>query len=205
MAGRLWTGAQRRCAAALFSLLLAPGLAHPSEAEDPASRIGYGLALGYGYAVAPRENQRGRDVQDVRSVAVEPSLQLPLRTFGDGSRWYHGRLDGLLQVSLLVELEPRSGTAAGGVVALRYLLGEAGHLRPYVEGGLGVGNLDFDLESQDDGFSFFVHTALGVRYPVSERFGLLASVLWQHVSNANIHRPNLGIDTVGFRVGLEFR
>ena len=167
--------------------------------------IGYGLSLGYGYGVAPREKQRGEDVQDVRTLAIEPYPHLPLRTFGDGSRWYHGRLDGLLQASILVELEPQSGSAAGGVVGLRYLLGEAGRLRPYVEGGLGIGHLGFDLQTQDNGFSFFIHTALGARYPLGDRFGIIGSVLWQHVSNANSHSPNLGIDTVGFRVGLEFR
>ena len=78
-------------------------------------------------------------------------------------------------------------------------------MRPYVEGGLGMGSLGFDLQSQDNGFSFFIHTAVGIRQPLGERLGLIASVLWQHVSNANIHPPNVGIDTVGFRLGLEFR
>ena len=201
MPRQLLRSAPRAAAGLLAFLLLIPRPAEPSDRPG----IGYGLAMGYGYGVAPRENQRGEDVQDVRTLAIEPYLHLPLRTFGDGSRWYHGRLDGLLPASILVELEPRSGTAAGGVVGLRYLMGEAGHLRPYVEGGLGAGDLDFDLEGQDNGFSFFIHTALGVRYPLGERFGLTGSVLWQHVSNANSHLPNLGIDTVGFRVGLEFR
>ena len=190
-----------RIAALLCGLLLAPCLASAAEPTG----LGYGLSLGYGYGVAPREKQRGRDVQDVRTLAIDPYLHLPLRAFGDGSRWYHGRLDGLLQASILVELEPQSGSAAGGVVGLRYLLGEPGHLRPYVEGGLGIGHLGFDLQSQDNGFSFFIHTALGARYPLGDRFGIIGSLLWQHVSNANTHPPNLGIDTVGFRVGLEFR
>jgi hypothetical protein len=199
--------ARRQGAVALACLLLASGLARASEIESKGTfpRIGYGLVAGYGYGVAPRSKQRGRDVQDVRTVAIEPYLHMPLRVFGDGHRWYHGRLDGLLQASILVELEPRSGTAAGGVLGLRYLLGKEGHLRPYVEGGLGLGNLAFDLQSQDNGFSFFIHTAVGIRQPLNERVGLIASVLWQHISNANIHPPNLGIDTVGFRLGLEFR
>ncbi len=197
--------ARRKGAVALACLLLAPGLVRASESEETSPRIGYGLAAGYGYGVAPRSKQRGRDVQDVRTVAIEPYLHMPLRVFGDGDRWYHGRLDGLLQASILVELEPRSGTAAGGVLGLRYLLGREGRLRPYLEGGIGMGNLAFDLQSQDNGFSFFIHTAVGIRQPLSERVGLIASVLWQHISNANIHPPNLGIDTVGFRLGLEFR
>ena len=196
----------RRWQAGLAALLLwAPGPAGADPGEDSATRTGYGLAIGYGYGVAPRENQRGRDVQDVRTLAIEPYLHRPLGEFGDGEAWYHGRLDGLLQARVLVELEPRSGTAAGGVVALRYLLGEDGGTRPYAEAGVGVGDLGFDLVSQDNGVSFFIHTALGVRYPVDARFSLVASLLWQHVSNANSHLPNLGIDTVGFRVGVEFR
>ncbi|HIG01827.1 MAG TPA: acyloxyacyl hydrolase [Myxococcales bacterium] len=184
-------------------IALALFLSGAVQAETPGLGIGYGLALGYGYGVAPREKQRGRDVQDVQTLAIEPYLRLPLHSFGDGQRWYHGQLEGLLQATILVELEPRSGTAAGGVVGLRYLLRPGARLRPYAEGGLGVGDLDFNLSGQDDGVSFFIHTALGVRYPLDERFALIASFLWQHVSNANSHPPNLGIDTVGFRIGLE--
>ncbi len=188
-------------AALLLGLL--PGHALSAPEEEAAHRIGYGLAIGYGYGVAPRDGQKGRDVQDVRTLAIEPTVRMPLHTFGSGEAWYHGRLDGLLQATILVELEPRSGSAAAGGVGLRYLLGREGGLRPYVEGGLGVGDLDFDLSSQDNGVSFFIHTALGVRYPMGDDFFLIANVLWQHVSNANIHPPNLGIDTVGFRVGIE--
>jgi hypothetical protein len=171
--------------------------------ESPSRKIGYGLAMGYGYGVAPRAKQRGRDVQDVRTLAIEPYLHVPLRTFGDPTNWYRGQLLGLLQASILVELAPKSGTAGGGVLGLRYLFGEEAPLRTYVEGGLGVGDLGFDLESQDNGVSFFIHTALGVRYAISPRLSLIGSVLWQHVSNANSHPPNLGIDTVGFRLGIE--
>ena len=108
MPRQLLRSAPRSAAGLLAFLLLIPRPAEPGDRPG----IGYGLAMGYGYGVSPRENQRGEDVQDVRTLAIEPYLHLPLRTFGDGSRWYHGRLDGLLQASILVELEPRSGTAA---------------------------------------------------------------------------------------------
>jgi hypothetical protein len=188
-------------------LLLGLAITAPlaTAGESPSRDIGYGLALGYGYGVAPRDNQRGRDVEDVRTLAIEPYLHMPLRTFGDRTSWYHGQLEGLLQASILVELEPKSGAAGGGGVGLRYLIGEEARLRAYVEGGFGVGDLGFDLDSQDNGVSFFIHTALGVRYAISPDFSLIGSVLWQHISNANSHPPNLGIDTVGFRLGVEIR
>ena len=186
-----------------LALILAPRPAFASEESSHEHRLGYGLAIGYGYGVAPRDNQRGSDVQDVRTLAIEPSLRMPLHTFGEGEAWYDGRLDGLLQATVLVELDPGSGTAAAGSLGLRYLFSPNWKTRPYIEGSLGVGDLAFGLTGQDDGVSFFIHTALGVRHPISDDFSLIASVLWQHVSNANSHPPNLGIDTVGFRIGLE--
>ncbi len=187
----------------LFLLLGIGAGAAKGVDESEAPRFGYGLAGGYGYGVVPRDNQRGKDVGEVRYVAIEPHIRLGLARYGDRGDWYRGHLEGLLGGTLLIESEPRSGHAGAGIVGLRYSIRLRNDLDLYGEGGIGVGSLHFELRDQDDGFNFFIHTALGLRYPLNDRLSLTASTLWQHVSNANSRLPNNGIDTVGWRLGIE--
>ena len=70
------------------------------------------------------------------------------------------------------------------------------------EGGIGVGNLDFNLNSQSDGFSFYLQGGLGLKWQLRPRYALTASVLWHHISNAQLRAPNNGIDDILFQVGV---
>jgi len=176
----------------------------PSQAwSGEESRFGYGLTLGYGDGITVRNVQKGTDVGDVQWLSIEPSVRLRLAEFGDRQHWYDGALDGLIQARVVLNFDPRNGYAGGGVAALRYTLLPGRRVRPYFEGGLGVGGLDFKLQDQADGITFFIHTTLGLRWKLNDRFSVLAGASWQHISNAKINLPNPGIDTLGFQLGFE--
>ena len=51
----------------------------------------------------------------------------------------------------------------------------------------------------------FIHTTIGVRWALNDRFALLAGLNWQHISNAGINPPNPGLDTLGVRLGFEIQ
>ncbi|MFP6641892.1 MAG: acyloxyacyl hydrolase [Myxococcota bacterium] len=190
--------------AARTTLLLICVLLTPSQAwSEEESRFGYGLTLGYGDGITVRSVQKGTDVGDVQWLSIEPSIRLRLSEFGDGQHWYDGTLDGLIQGRVVLNFDPRDGYAGGAVGALRYTLLPGRRLRPYFEGGLGVGGLDFKLQDQADGVVFFIHATLGLRWKLNDRFAVLAGASWQHMSNAKINVPNPGIDTLGFNVGFE--
>jgi opacity protein-like surface antigen len=172
------------------------------ECEGLRSRFGVGLEIGYGYAVAPRGRQQGADVEDVRFIAINPHVRFRLWEKTLPSAWYHGRLDALLIGSILAQLEPGSGYAGAAIADLRYTILPGKKIQPYLEGGVGIGDLQFGLASQRDGFSFFLQGGAGVRWQVSRRVAVTASILWHHVSNAQIRLPNVGIDDVLFQVGM---
>jgi hypothetical protein len=189
---------------------LAGSTAEATDGPAPAARSGeprphrlhYGLAIGYGHGIAPRSRQQGRDVADVRILTFEPQLRAVLARIGDGSAWYHGELDGMLEGLFMLNLEPSTGYAGGVSPGLRYRFQPAERVQPFVGAAIGLGALDFDLASQDDGFTFFLAAELGARIRLDARWSLETSLRWQHVSNAQTHLPNNGIDTVGFRIGV---
>ena len=188
----------------LVVLAASPSLA-TSEPAGEEKRFGFGLSVGYGEGVAVRAVQKGKDVGDVEWLAVEPWIRMRLAHLGEGQHWYDGTLSALLMGTVVRNFEPHSGDAGGAVAALRYTVRRGHTLRPYFEAGLGVGKLDFRLKDQADGVCFFIHTTIGVRWSVSDRFALLAGFNWQHISNAGINPPNPGLDTLGIRIGIEIQ
>ena len=50
---------------------------------------------------------------------------------------------------------------------------------------------------------FFIEAGVGARYQISSSVALAASLHWQHISNAQTHLPNVGIDTIGFMLAIE--
>lgn len=183
--------------------LLWAGSAGASPGEE--KRFAFGLSLGYGDGITVRSVQEGTNVGDVEWMAIEPYLRMRLTQLGDGTRWYQGTLNALLMGTIVLNFEPQNGHAGGAVAALRYTIRRGHRLRPYFEAGLGVGRLDFKLQDQADGISFFIHTTIGLRWALDDRFALLAGFNWQHISNAKINIPNPGIDTLGFRIGIEIQ
>lgn len=181
--------------------------ADPTAEVEPSShprRFGYGIALGYGAGIAPRDKQRGRDVSDVQTLSIEPGMRIRIAQAGDGSAWYHGRLDGTLAGLVLLNFEPQSGVGGGALAGLRYLLRPDARLQPWCGGAIGVGGIDFDLQSQADGLAFFIQAGFGARWRLDEQRSISGGLRWLHVSNAQTEAPNAGIGTLGFALGIDF-
>jgi hypothetical protein len=185
-----------------------PGLAGAeSSTPDGAMRFGRGarhVGLGAGVGVAMRRVGENRDSDDVRYVATTPRVGIGLvDPLGDDA-WYRGSFELLAEGTFLSEFEPTSGWAAGGSVILRYNLLRFGRFVPFFDGGVGILNLDFDLDDQADGINFIIHTGLGSHLFLTERTALTGEWRYQHISNARINYPNRSINASLFFLGASF-
>lgn len=180
--------------------------ASESEAQSESSGLPFelGFAIGYGHGIAVRERQEGRDVGDVRMLALVPHLRWLLGQPGSGERWFHGDVHGIVEGQLLINFAPTTGVGGGVVGSIRYSMLRERRWRPYGELGIGVGGLGFGLESQDDGFTFLLQAGLGLRWQPTRGPAWTTSVRWHHISNAQTHLPNNGIDDIMFLLGVEF-
>lgn len=97
---------------------------------------------------------------------------------------------------------PGSLNQFGGIGRLHLHYGE-GRLRPYAEVGLGVSLFSRDTLGDKDfstRFQFSEHLAMGVEFA---RRGF-ASLQYSHYSNADIKKPNDGIDLHQIVIGAHF-
>ncbi len=185
---------------ALSALAAEPG-------EFPRDYFGRGklsvsLTSGYGIGLELRGSTVGEDVSDVRFVPLGIEWSIGLFEPVGGDSWLRGSLDGTVEASLVFNAEPGFGVGGAVVPGFRYNFLALGRLVPYIEVGTGFGGIDWNLESQADGFIFFLHAGVGARYLVGESWALVVGWRYQHLSNASTHLPNRGIDASVWKIGV---
>jgi hypothetical protein len=182
-----------------------PGAEGAAAGAFAPGRTALGLAAGYGFGV-DLFGSGGTENEEVSFAAFVPSFWIaPFGLLG-GDGWGAGSFGLGLEGGLLANAEPRSGVAGSAALAARYhwlppaLRG--GRLVPFLELSLGIGGLDFDLQSQDDGFNFFLQGGAGVHWLLSRRTALTSGWRYHHISNAGTRRPNIGINSHLFLFGV---
>ncbi len=73
---------------------------------------------------------------------------------------------------------------------------------PFAEAGLGLTSTDIDREIVGQPFNFNLDLGLGTRYFLSQKWALTLEYRFQHISNANTGRHNLGINAQGPVLGV---
>lgn len=209
---RLRSGASRRRPAEILfvtslALLSVSGRA-AAQAGAAAGGFGYGkqeigLTSGYGAGWGIFES-RGTENADVVSVPLFPRWGVGITDPLGGDSWYRGNLSLTVEGFFLLNREPRNGFAAGGAFSFRYNFLARSGLVPYVEIGAGMTHLDFDLADQRDGFNFLLQFGAGAHWLIRERTALTAGWRFLHISNANLRRPNPGINMNLFLIGPTF-
>ncbi len=190
----------RRLALGSLALLAAVCVVAATAGADESGRARFGrgkrhlgFAAGYGMGFSLGFTGDG-DTRDIGFLALLPRWQVGLSDHAWEESWYGGNLDLLFEPAVLVGFEPRGGVFAGGTALFRYNFLGARRLVPYVEGGGGMGYLDFDLRDQRDGFAFLLQAGAGAQLFV--RPGMSVDLAWrfQHISNAGTSRPNNGLN-----------
>lgn len=204
--------ALRQCLLPAGTLLFAmvggalPALAAQPDDATPARfgdrELSVSLTSGYGIGLQLRDSAADEDVTDVRYVPLSLEWSIGLFEPLGGDSWLRGSLDGTVEVSLVFNTEPGFGVGGAVVPGFRYHFLALGRLVPYIEAGAGFGGIDWNLESQADGYIFFLHAGVGARVLLGESWALVGGWRYQHLSNAYTHRPNRGIDASVWNVGF---
>ncbi len=191
----------------MLVLLLGAGAAHAVDARPAYARGVWQLGLSGGYADgfaafgsggSPNEEVRMRVLLARAGTTVTDPL--------GADRWFEGSLSAHLETQLLWLREPRRGFGGGATFRLRY------HLRhfasrgvvPYLDGGAGMGSIDFGLPSQRDGFNFLLGGGVGVSLHATEWMAVTLGWRFHHISNAGSRSPNVGINAHLYSAGLTF-
>lgn len=194
--GQPMRGTTRLALAAIVVWLGGAQTAAAEPAFEPFQAGRQAISLAGGYAIGlPIGVAEGTDLEDVRMGAFLPSWSIGLTNSARPDHWYGGNLELLIEGAFLFNTEPSSGFAGGATATLRWNFVKPGRIVPYAEFGAGFGGLDFGLDKQADGFSFFLQAGLGARWFVRDRIALGGGWRFHHISNANTNLPNIGLDS----------
>lgn len=109
-----------------------------------------------------------------------------------------GNLEGLVEVFAHGIFLGRGNYFAGSTFRLRYnMVIPSWKVSPYFQVGAGASLADFDHRIFGQAFNFNLDAAGGARYFLTSRFSLNAEYRFQHASNANLAKHNLGINAQG--------
>ncbi len=169
------------------------GGAVPVSAQKTAPR--YGMALLAGQAYQPER---------FGLLILQGNVQLPY----DQVFW-HGAPDSLFfqgEINLGVTTDGRDrALVAINMMAVKYLEAwSSGSWVPYLEGGIGIIYTDFKARGQGLRFNFNPQIGAGVEWPTPCGRTLSIGLRLHHLSNANLHRDNRGVDSVLMLAGVRF-
>lgn len=161
------------------------------------------MAGGYARGIGAFDSE-GSESEEVRMGALFPSVGASVTDSIAAGRWFGGGVSLLAEGQLLWNREPRNGFGGGAALVVRYhFLAPARHgIVPFVDGGAGIGAIDFDLDAQHDGFAFILEGGVGVHLFLTPAVALTPSWRYHHLSNAGTRLPNVGINSHLFLLGI---
>ncbi|HEY3204144.1 MAG TPA: acyloxyacyl hydrolase [Thermoanaerobaculia bacterium] len=183
--------AARRPLALLLLFFFASELSAQTEPPLPENRPPeWGAEAGYGFLV---HLNRGRSHEHL--LLFEPSVGLRI-----GSRFEY-----VIEGHFAQYLTPKGYMIGLLPLGARYYIGN-GRLLPYLSAGAGLGWTDLTpLDEIDRRFNFLLQGSLGVRGALPDGQAWTFEARLDHISNAGLARPNLGLNCAVFLLGWRFR
>ncbi|MFQ5839277.1 MAG: acyloxyacyl hydrolase [Candidatus Methylomirabilales bacterium] len=166
-------------------------------------QVEFGVAAGYGFGIGFLGSENSGELEDIEVVHLRPHWGVFL-TDPVGSGILRGNLEVVAELGFLLSLEGKRQTAYELAGLVRYHLATGGRWVPFVTGGLGLIETNFEFEGQAEGFNFTVQGGAGVSYFVNPTTALSAEWRLHHLSNLGTNEPNQGINTSLFLVGMSF-
>jgi hypothetical protein len=125
----------------------------------------------------------------------------------NGSNFLAGNFEFLTDIFAGPIFQGPGDVVVGSTMFLRYnFVQPRARIIPYLQIGAGLIYTDVS-EKESRGLvslpvEFNLQGALGLRFMVNQRWSIVAEGEYRHISNAEIHKPNFGINTVGGNLGF---
>jgi hypothetical protein len=153
------------------------------------------------------------------SMDLWPRLRHPVYNFNEtdlqlgymlpviGSSFYRGNFEGLADLFLWESTRQHEGILGGGALGLHYNFVQPGwRFVPYIGASMGLSGNDLYVQQSQEiiggPFEFVLQGNLGARYFVDKNWGFLIEGGYEHVSNADIYKRNVGVNQTGGRFGI---
>jgi hypothetical protein len=153
------------------------------------------------------------------SMAAWPKSRSPLYGFNEtdlqlgymfpviGHSFYRGNFEGLADLFLWESTRTHAGILGGGALGIHYNFVQPGsRFVPYIGASLGLSGNDLYVQQSQQiiggPFEFVLQANIGARYFVDKNWGFLIEGGYQHVSNDDIYRRNVGVNQTGGRFGI---
>ncbi|WP_051261615.1 acyloxyacyl hydrolase [Desulfovibrio inopinatus] len=153
----------------------------------------YGMALSYGSAFNSSE-------------PLYFGMGTVFATFDYENIWHHPAPDGLR-----FKVEASAGGADKGFLASLSMFAQyfppffqSDSVMPYAELGIGGIYTDFQLHNQGLKVNFCPQVSIGSDFETQSGHRFFGAIRLQHISNANLHPQNRGINSTVFLIGMYF-
>ena len=178
-----------------FMILLLVALCAPDiSAEEQPIPDQFGMSVEYGYSYNPH-------------LDISFLLARVFAIYDYGAVWHQDRPKALrfkVEAAAGSTINPANDLIASLNMLALYYPGSPGAVRPYVEAGIGAIYTEFRVPGQGLHFNFNPLLGVGCELPQQDGRNLFAAIRLHHLSNAEIHRENRGVNSVLLQVGRFF-
>lgn len=167
-----------------------------AQAADVSPTITVGtqeVGLAVGYMIPQRLTDE--HVTNQQGPVFMPSWMITI-TDPVGSGWYRGQVSIGAEVVYLQFREPILTHGIGFTPKIKYTFVGLNNIRPYLEfaGGPFWTDLAGNIPEESVEFNFVLSAGIGISWFVTPQTSLNVGYRFQHISNAGIEYPNLGLN-----------
>lgn len=120
------------------------------------------------------------------------------------NRFWRGNVELLTELQAAWQHHPRDAYLVGLIPVVRYNFATHSRWTPFVEFGSGLALTDIGRPDLGSRFQFQSLVGLGVHHRLSPELALSFETRLAHVSNADMARPNHGVNEFEFLVGVSW-
>jgi opacity protein-like surface antigen len=166
-------------------------------------RGSYEAAFSSGALFSPFIATRHRPTIDYTLTGLQLGYMLG-NVKGDG--WWRGNFELAVEGFGSGIFDGPGSYIAGGTLWLRYnfVSARSSPLVPYAQAGAGLVSTDIDRGIVGQPFNFNLDLGVGVRYLAGRNWSFSLEYRYQHISNANLGKRNLGLNADGPFLGVSY-